>query len=309
MLFRATILAALAAAVYGQAVAPPDGCLVCGDGNVVTLPDAIFSFPGYPASPCSTLQEAGLTGQIPLSQCSFLPGLISPVCACAPGDLPVVVAPTPAPVASNNCPPVPASGCSVCGPDLCISNPDAIFSFPGQASAPCGTLQAAGLTGLIPSDQCPFLPSLVGVCDCGTDGVPVAAPTKAPTGAPVTPVTPAPTGAPVTPAPTGAPVTPAPTPDGETAAPTTLAPTEAPTTPAPTEAPTTLAPVPAPTTAPVPAPTPFPVFIFTPAPFFSVPTTSDGKKGKNMMGGGGGGGGGMSGKKRALRENSDIRGN
>ena len=300
MLFRATILAALAAAVYGQAVAPPDVCLVCGDGMVVTKPDGIVAIPNplpnFPLStttiPCSTLQEWGLAGQISLSKCTSLPGLTTSVCGCAPSvDLPVVVPP-----ASNNCPPVPATGCSICGPDLCISNPDAIFSFPGQLSTPCGILQEGGLTGLIPLNQCPFVAAFVDMCDCGTDGVPVAAPTKAPTEAPVTP---APTGAPD---PTGAPVTPAPTPDGDTAAPTTLAPTLA-----PTEAPTTLAPVPAPTTAPVPAPTPFPVFMFTPAPFFSVPTTSDGKKGKNMMGGGGGGG--MSGKKRALRENSDIRGN
>ena len=286
MLFRATILAALAAAVYGQAVAPPDGCLVCGDGKVVTKPDSIYTFSGQPAVPCAELQQAGLDALLSLQICQFLPGLINLDCGCAPSvDLPVVV-PTPA---SNNCPPVPATGCSICGPDLCISNPDAIFSFPGQLSTPCGILQEGGLTGLIPLDQCPFVAAFVDMCDCGTDGVPVAAPTKAPTEAPVTP---APTGAPD---PTGAPVTPAPTPDGDTAAPITLA---------PTEAPTTLAPVPAPTTATVPAPTPYPVFMLTPAPFFSVPTTSDGKKGKNMMGGGG-----MSGKKRALRENSDIRGN
>ena len=313
MLFRAAILAALAAAVYGQASAPADGCLVCGDGQIVTKPDAIFSFTGYPATKCDVLQIAGLTGQIPLDQCPFLPGLITPDCECAPGDLPGVVAPTPAPVASNKCPPVPASGCSVCGTDLCISNPDALFSFPGQSSAPCGILETAGLTGLITPEECPFLPNLVDVCECGTTGVPpTAAPTKAPSEAPVTP---APTETPVeppTPAPVApvAPPTPAPATPVEptistaptTKAPVDLAPVVVPTK-APTEAPVTPVPTPSPTKAPVPAPTPFPVFMFTPAPFVSVPTTVDGKKGKMMSGGGGGGGGmGMGGKKRALRE-------
>ena len=380
MLIRAAILAALAAAVYGQAVAPEGGCLVCGDGQVITNPDGIFSFDGFPDTGCDVLQIAGLIGQIPLTQCPFLPGLVAADCECAPGDLPV--APTPAPVSA--CPAVPEGGCSVCGADLCISNPDAIFSFPGQPATPCETLELAGLTGLITPDECPFLPTLVTACECGTTGVPpTAAPIAAPTEAPVTPApTPAPTEVPTTPAPTEVAPTPAPvsacpavpegtcsvcgaglcisnkdaifsypdqpsTPCGtlelagftgliapaecaflpslvdacecgttgvvaETAAPiaapteapVTPAPTEAPTTPAPTDAPTTPAPTEAPTKAPVPAPTPYPVFVFSPAPFASVPTASDGKKGKMMGSSDDSGGMGMSmrGKKRALRE-------
>jgi hypothetical protein len=245
MLIRALVVASFVAAATGQAVAPPGGCLVCGDGNVVGAPDAIFSFPPFPEAPCGILQTAGLTGEIPLDQCPFLPGLIG-VCACAAGELPTdapaptdapvpaptaapVPAPTDAPVpaptdAPGGCPEIPDGGCSVCGEDSAITNPDAIFSFPEQPSVRCGTLQESGLTGEIPLDQCPFLPGLIGVCECAPCVVPTDAPVPAPTDAPV----PAPTDAPI-PAPTDAPV------------------------PAPTDSPI-LAPVPVPTDAPVPAP-------------------------------------------------------
>ena len=105
---------------------------------------------------------------------------------------------------AQGCPePVEGEGCSVCGEGMCVTNPDAIFSFPGQPSAPCGTLQMAGLNGGIPLSQCPFLPSLIGVCECG-DSLPTDAPV-APTPAPV-----APTAAPVVPptAPGACPVVP-----------------------------------------------------------------------------------------------------
>ena len=46
MLFRSVVLASFIAAAAGQAVAPEDGCLVCGDGQVVANPDAVFMFPG-----------------------------------------------------------------------------------------------------------------------------------------------------------------------------------------------------------------------------------------------------------------------
>ena len=44
-MFRVLVLASFAAAVAGQATAPPGGCLICGDGQVVTAPDEIFEFP------------------------------------------------------------------------------------------------------------------------------------------------------------------------------------------------------------------------------------------------------------------------
>lgn len=51
--------------------------------------------------------------------------------------------------------------CSVCGDGKEITKPDAVFAFPGQQAVPCGTLQTAGSEGLVPLDQCPFLPGIV----------------------------------------------------------------------------------------------------------------------------------------------------
>ena len=396
MIFRAAILAALVAAVHGQAVSPVDGCLVCGDGQVVTNPDGIFSFAGYPDTPCDLLQEAGLTGQIPLAQCPFLPGLVTPACECAPGDLPVeptpapivvaptlapveptdspveptpapvvvtpapvIVAPTPAPVdptdppveptpspvvvtpapvavaptpapveptdppveptpspvqptpvpvpdptpapiqpmpahtpapveplsAPGGCPDVPTTGCSICGAGLCISKPNAVFTFPDQPDVPCGQLQQAAINGQVPLQECPFLPALVDVCECGAG---LATPTPAPV---------QPTLAPVQPSP--APVQPTPTPtylptflstflptyvEGlPSSSPSRLRPTSSPTY-LPTTAPSGLAPsTPAPAQL-TPAPSSLPSSLFI-VPLSPTPinTPMKGKNEKKMM--------------------------
>ena len=336
MIFRAAILAALVAAVHGQAVSPVDGCLVCGDGQVVTNPDGIFSFAGYPDTPCDLLQEAGLTGQIPLAQCPFLPGLVTPACECAPGDLPVeptpapiVVAPTLAPVeptdspveptpspvqptpvpvpdptpapfepmpahtpapveplsAPGGCPDVPTTGCSICGAGLCISKPNAVFTFPDQPDVPCGQLQQAAINGQVPLQECPFLPALVDVCECGAG---LATPTPAPV---------QPTLAPVQPSP--APVQPTPTPtylptflstflptyvEGlPSSSPSRLRPTSSPTY-LPTTAPSGLAPsTPAPAQL-TPAPSSLPSSLFI-VPLSPTPinTPMKGKNEKKMM--------------------------
>ena len=91
------------------------------------------------------------------------------------------------------CPATPPGGCSVCGEGLCVGNPDAIFAFPGFPAVPCGTLEEAGYSGTVPSEQCPFLPGLITDCDCGTGSAPAPTPAPvAPVPAPVAPV-PAPT--------------------------------------------------------------------------------------------------------------------
>lgn len=47
MLIRSLVLAGFVVTVAsGQAVPPEGGCLICGDGQVVTAPDALFEFPG-----------------------------------------------------------------------------------------------------------------------------------------------------------------------------------------------------------------------------------------------------------------------
>jgi len=58
------------------------------------------------------------------------------------------------------------SQCSICGEGMSVTAKDGIFTFPGQPTMPCGVLQTAGCTGVIPIDQCPSYPLLIGMCDC-----------------------------------------------------------------------------------------------------------------------------------------------
>jgi len=296
----------------------PTGCSVCGEGKEVGAADAIFVFPGQPSVACSVLEEAGKGGAIPLSQCAFLPPIIT-ACECTPIGAPVApstpVDPTNAPIVLTDAPVVPPTdepitpapiisppapvvdGCSVCGDGKKVTAPDAVFVFPGQPSVPCGVLQTAGESGSIPLDQCGFLAGLIPMCECGPAGVtPVTeAPVVSPTNAPVVPPTNAPvvaTDAPVSPAPvvppTNAPVTTRPTdaPIALTNAPiATDAPVIVPPTNAPviatTDAPISPAPVVA-TTAPVVLATDAPTVRATGAP--AVPPTDEksGKKGKKV---------------------------
>jgi len=164
---------------------PTNGCSVCGVGKCVSNAAAIFDFPGQPKVGCGILQQAGISGSIPLGQCKFLPDLIG-ACECSDdgsngpiGIFPVGLAPqvTPPSISSSlppidddnddsSCPDIPDDGCSVCGEGKCVGNSMAVFSFPGQPAVPCGTLQEAGIIGEIPLDQCDFLSPLIEICEC-----------------------------------------------------------------------------------------------------------------------------------------------
>eukprot|EP00978_Attheya_sp_CCMP212_P017329 scaffold46107_cov35-Attheya_sp.AAC.1 len=81
---------------------------------------------------------------------------------------------------TSACPVVPITGCSICGPGLCVGDPDAIVGIPGiDQTVSCQQLEQAGLTpGIIPPAECLFLPDFVGdICMCEA---PVVTPTKAP---------------------------------------------------------------------------------------------------------------------------------
>jgi hypothetical protein len=191
---------------------------------------------------------------------------------------------------------LPPGGCPVCGDGQVVTASEALFMFPGQPDIACGVLQTAGLTGLLPLEQCALLPDLIGVCGCmpanvlaAPTGAPIAAPTVAPSDAPVV----VPSDAPVV-APTDAPV--APRTDAPVIVPTdapvvvdrfpTFVPTDAPVNGFPVLMPSsdlsvdpTLAPDPASTPAPandVPDPTSTPAADPTPAPVVAptpTPTT------------------------------------
>jgi len=81
------------------------GCSVCGDGKCVGNADIIFEFPLQPPVPCGSLEEAGLAGQIPLSQCPFLPEVIADICECHDGSGVTPASPPPTQTVTN--PPTP----------------------------------------------------------------------------------------------------------------------------------------------------------------------------------------------------------
>jgi hypothetical protein len=56
--------------------------------------------------------------------------------------------------------------CEVCGPNKRVTNPEAIFNWPGQEPVSCGDLELAGQIGRLPADSCPLLPRLIGICGC-----------------------------------------------------------------------------------------------------------------------------------------------
>lgn len=180
-MLRFLISAAAIAVITAQCPAiPSTGCNICPDGECVQTPDAVFEFPGQPPVPCGMLQDAGINGIIPLDSCPEL-ATVTGICGCAAGPV----------FTGNGCPSVPSGGCNICGDSgTCVQNADAIFTFPEQPSAPCGALQAAGLNGMIPLESCPYMPEIVGVCECGTPGS-APAPTPGPPLAPA-PSAPAP---------------------------------------------------------------------------------------------------------------------
>jgi hypothetical protein len=170
---------------------------------------------------------------------------------------------------NGQCPATPPGGCSVCGEGLCVGNSEAIFAFPGFPEVACGLLEEAGYTGAVPLDQCGFLVSLIGVCECGTvptSGGGPTAPVVTPTAPVVTPTAPVVTPTAPVVAPVVTPTAPVVTPTAPVVTPTVVTPTAPVVTPtvvtptAPVVTPT--APVVSPTapvvtpTAPVVAPTP-----------------------------------------------------
>ena len=253
---------------------PPEGSYsICGAGSCINMPDAIILFPG-PAISCSDLQDEGFSGQLPLYYCSVDPIFIGD-CECRPlAPSPPTPPPTPRPTTPPGpCLEIPPEGgCSICGNGSCVTMPDAIFEIPGQPDViPCGRLQDAGFSGLIPLDICSSIrcEPEIGVCECRAFG---------PTLAPSTPTTsaPRPPGAPIDPiGPIFAPSSPTPGSPGPPG-PKTVAPSGAPI--GPSFAPLCSAPgAPGPKTI---APS---AYGKTPAPAPALPTTDkkskkDGKK-------------------------------
>ncbi|KAK1738746.1 hypothetical protein QTG54_010776 [Skeletonema marinoi] len=96
-LYCITLFSALVASAQAQSTST---CAICGEGNVVGAPDAIFDVELFGISyPCGDFEASGLAGQIPQMDCAFLqPGGLGAsyidVCECMPAPAPALSTPT-----------------------------------------------------------------------------------------------------------------------------------------------------------------------------------------------------------------------
>jgi hypothetical protein len=229
-------------------------CSICGEGKVVSQPNAIFTFPKQPAYACGVLETAGKNGQIPLNQCLVLPSIVD-VCQCIPADSSSTI-PTSSPMTQPTLLPVTNVTCSVCGEGKQVGRPEQILQFPNYPNITCAEFQNFGQIGIVPLDQCQTIFLQLETCACEPIPQPTQAPIlTAPPTATVAPITAPPvTQAPITPLPTSQP-SPQPTFD-PTLQPTPL--TTLPPTPQPTRPPTrklTKSPTKLPTRKPTKVPT------------------------------------------------------
>ena len=82
--------------------APFDICYVCGNGKVVTLPDASSGYSNVDEGTwsCAQLENRGLSGQIDSLLCQFFATAIGETCGCLPTKAPTE-SPTKAPTAES----------------------------------------------------------------------------------------------------------------------------------------------------------------------------------------------------------------
>ena len=165
-------------------------CNICGDGNMVTMPDAIVSIPSLEDFSCADYEAAADASAIDADQCDLLQPFTSAVCGCAPMSGGNATS-TEAPGGTD------ASICYVCGEGMMVTLPDAILSIPTQPDRSCAEYEYAGLSAQIPEAQCPLvLPFIGGSCGCApgdASPVPPAPPveeSEAPVAAPTLSETP-----------------------------------------------------------------------------------------------------------------------
>lgn len=173
------------APTLGPGVNPP--CSICGEEMRITLLDPIVSIPGFQVEPtCEEFQEAGFQGQIPASNCPFVPSLVGVICGCAPGGSPVST-----PGDSPTTPPDPdgeTAICHVCGEASSqITIAAATTDITGELLT-CQELQTRGLAGALKRAECPFVPMLIkDICGCSEGPIaPASTPSIPPATAPTT---------------------------------------------------------------------------------------------------------------------------
>ena len=171
-------------------------CSVCGEGMMVTEPDATVLLPNGEYNTCAGLENSGLSGEIPEALCSTVQPFAMEACYCKerPSDEVtemVTAAPSFTPVVRD---------CPICGKGMAISIPEGIVEIPTQPSRTCSQLSDQAAAGNITTTQCILMnPYVFEACGCTTADVtdepsqiPSDAPSLAPTLQPT--VSPAPSG-------------------------------------------------------------------------------------------------------------------
>ena len=191
-MFRFTTASLLIFALSSEAVAErflqvnstEPVCNICGDGNMVTIPDAIVSIDGQDDLSCADYEAAapGLDAE----ECDLLLQVTSAFCGCAP-------------MSGENTTATEAPGdtdsiiCYICGEGMMVTLPDAIVSITSQPDRSCKDYEYGGLAGLIPAGSCGLFLTFTAPCGCAPGNaapVPPAPPSDAPVAAPTVSETP-----------------------------------------------------------------------------------------------------------------------
>jgi len=80
------IASELLSAEKGCPIVPRGGCAICGPNKCVSIRDNLISLTDEPAIACSSLELAGLNGDIPLNLCTALSKTVNEECHCSGGD-------------------------------------------------------------------------------------------------------------------------------------------------------------------------------------------------------------------------------
>lgn len=130
-----------------------NGCSICGEGNSVLNPDALFTIAGNDTYPCGVIELAALAGYFEGTDlCTQLTGPFAETCGCS-GTAPTGSTPSESPFA-----------CDICGDGLVVTNSAATLEVPNQGSVSCSQLSEPGF---LSAEECSVVQPLVQVpCGC-----------------------------------------------------------------------------------------------------------------------------------------------
>ncbi len=155
--------------------APPSkACSICGNGYVVSEPDANGIDPDEPSLTCGQLQEAAEDGNFSEDECDELTSdfRLFTTCGCVVDPLNEMIADTDPPPDEHVPLSKPVAACSICGNGYVVSKPDADGIDPDDPSLTCGQVQEAAEDGKFSESECDELTNdfrIFATCGCLMD--------------------------------------------------------------------------------------------------------------------------------------------